>query len=153
MRLFERQAGNVRRKALTYPYKALTLPTCDQGKTLMQKCILIYEDDLEILQLCRTILAPSGYRIETLSHCDNIVADIEQLHPDAILMDLWIPEIGGEQAIALLKERVGNRDIPVILFSANDEIEAISKRVQAKGFLKKPFDIATLKEMVAFALS
>ena len=59
-------------------------------------------------------------------------------------MDLWIPTIGGEKAVNLIKTNASSSHIPVILFSANAEIDVIVERTQANGFLKKPFDINTL---------
>ena len=43
----------------------------------MEKCILIYEDDPEILFLCKKILSKSKYRVETLSRCENVISDID----------------------------------------------------------------------------
>lgn len=113
-----------------------------------KKCVLIYDDDLEILNVCRAILNSSSYRVETNSTCENIISDIQNFHPDIILMDLWIPTIGGENAIRCMREDPKSKNIPVILFSANDEIEKISERVNADGFLKKPFDIHMFKETI-----
>ena len=71
-----------------------------------KKSILIYDDNTEILFLCKSLLARDNYRVETLTRCENVIDDIERLKPDLILMDLWIPEIGGEKAITILKENV-----------------------------------------------
>jgi len=114
----------------------------------MEKCILVYEDDLEILQLCKTILMSSGYRVEALSSCENILSDVEIIKPNLVLMDLWIPQIGGEQAILLLREKPEVQSLPVIVFSAHEDIEAISKRINATSYIKKPFDISTLKSAI-----
>ena len=112
------------------------------------KCVLIYDDDVEILFLCKAILSKSNYRIETLSRCDNVIEDIARIKPDLILMDLWIPEIGGEKAIDIVKKNPATQHIPMLIFSANAEIEAISKRVNANGFIEKPFDIIRFKEII-----
>jgi two-component system cell cycle response regulator DivK len=112
------------------------------------KCVLIYDDDLEILNVCKAILSSENYRVETLPNCENIISDINRIEPDIILMDLWIPTIGGENAIRCMQEDEKARDIPVVLFSANDEIEKISERVNATAFLKKPFDIHTFKQTI-----
>lgn len=119
----------------------------------MQKCILIYEDDPEILELCRTILSAFGHRVATRTRCEHIIQDIADLRPDAVLMDLWIPEIGGEEAITLLRGDAAARHTPVILFSANDEIEAISQKVNANAYLKKPFDIDDFKQIIEQVIS
>ena len=39
-----------------------------------EKCILIYEDDEEILFLCKTILQKNSYRVETMSRCEDVIA-------------------------------------------------------------------------------
>ncbi len=114
----------------------------------MKKCILIFDDDQEILFACKIILERGNYLVETRTCCDNIVADIIQIKPDIILMDLWIPEIGGKNAINLMKNNKDSQYIPVILFSANAEIEEICYRTNANGFLRKPFEIAALLDII-----
>ncbi|MEO9005137.1 MAG: response regulator [Ginsengibacter sp.] len=118
----------------------------------MQQCVLIYDDDIEILKVCRVILELQNYQVETLSNCNSVIEDISMIKPDIILMDLWIPEAGGENAIKTIHENSSTKHIPVILFSANDQIEIISKRVNATGFLKKPFDILALREIIKNSL-
>lgn len=118
----------------------------------MQKCILIYDDDLETLNVCRVILQQKSYRVETLSQCENIIEDIQNIKPDVILMDLWIPKIGGEKAVMMMKQNAATSQVPVILFSANDDIEKISTKINASGFLKKPFDISVFLQMIEAVL-
>ncbi|MDB5279254.1 MAG: response regulator receiver protein [Ferruginibacter sp.] len=115
----------------------------------MEKCILIYEDDMDILFFCKQFLSQNQYRVETLSRCENVISDIESIKPDLILMDLWIPVIGGEKAIFLIKQNPSTQHIPVLLFSANAEIKEICKKINADGYIEKPFDIQTLKETIA----
>ena len=114
----------------------------------MQRCVLIYDDDIEILKVCKVILEMQNYDVKTLFSCENIIDDITEIKPDIILMDLWIPTIGGEDAINMMRNNPLTKHIPVILFSANDEIEKISKRVRANGFLKKPFDILIFRQTI-----
>jgi DNA-binding NtrC family response regulator len=111
---------------------------------IMKKCILIFDDDPEILLVCKIILEKRNYQVETRLLCDDIIEDICLVKPDIILMDLWIPTIGGEKAINLMKKNEATSHIPVILFSANTDISTIVDRTNANGFLQKPFDINTL---------
>ena len=114
----------------------------------MKKNILIYDDDEEILLLCRAILEQCDFEVRTLSRCENILHDIQSFQPHLILMDLWIPDIGGEKALTIAKQNDTTRNIPIILFSANDNIKQISKKVNADGYIEKPFDISTLIDTV-----
>lgn len=110
--------------------------------------ILIYDDDEEILMLCRAILERENFEVETLPCCDNILGDITEIKPDVILMDLWIPNIGGEKAIAIAKKDEDAAKVPILVFSANNDIQTISEKVNANGFLEKPFKIASLLAVI-----
>ncbi len=114
----------------------------------MKKTILIFDDDQDILSVCRVILEKQNFHVEIKTYCDNIIEDAITTEPDLILMDLWIPVIGGENAVFLLKNNSPTQHIPVILFSANVDIAKISKRVNANGFLRKPFDLNELLEII-----
>jgi CheY-like chemotaxis protein len=94
--------------------------------------------------VCKIILEQRNYEVATRIFCDDIIEDINQVKPDIILIDLWIPMIGGEEAINLMKNNSITRHIPIILFSANAEINNIARKTNANGFLRKPFDINTL---------
>lgn len=115
---------------------------------IRDKCILIYEDNYEVLILCKTILSRKKYRVETRLRCEDVINDIHHIQPDLILMDLWIPEIGGEKAISLIKANPATRNIPMLLFSANPDIKEICKKINADGYLEKPFDIQTFLAVI-----
>ncbi len=114
----------------------------------MKKCILIFDDDIEILTVSKIILEQYNYRVETRICCDDIIKDIATVKPDMIIMDLRIPKIGGEQATRLAKSEKATKDIPIIIFSANTEIEQVCERANADGFLKKPFEVKNLLSIV-----
>lgn len=113
-----------------------------------KKNVLIYDDDQEMLFVCKVILERQNYHVETRERCENIIQDLIELKPDIILIDLWIPSIGGEKAVSLIKNNEDTKHIPVLLFSANDEIEKIYKRTNANGYLKKPFEISALTQII-----
>ena len=114
----------------------------------MKKKILIYDDDQEILLLCKAILSKYDFVVETLSTCENILTDIQKLYPDIILMDLWIPQIGGEKAIEIIKQNETTKQLPVLIFSANADIKEISEKVNADGYIEKPFSISSFIETI-----
>ena len=119
----------------------------------MEKCILIYDDDLEILAVTKIILEKHHYHVETRTRCDDIIKEVNEIKADLVFMDLWIPRIGGESALKQMKENEATRHIPVMLFSANDSIEEVCKRSNANGYLKKPFTIDTLIQLVEHNIS
>lgn len=114
----------------------------------MKRNILIYDDDEEILLLGKAILGGFGFVVETLSRCENILNDIKSIQPHLILMDLWIPDIGGEKAIQIIKQNEATKNIPVLIFSANSDIQDICKKVNADGYIENPFIINTFIETI-----
>jgi two-component system cell cycle sensor histidine kinase/response regulator CckA len=71
---------------------------------------------------------------------------------DVILLDLTMPRLAGRAAFDRL--RAARPDVPVILFSGFDEIEATSEFEHGDlvGFIKKPFRPSELVEIVRGAL-
>jgi CheY-like chemotaxis protein len=114
------------------------------------KKVLLCEDDDEIIELTAIILQLNGYRVSVLKKCDHeIVQRVRLLQPDLVLMDLWIPDIGGENAIMQLKNDTQTKRIPVMVFSACSKAEEVAQRVQAQGCIMKPFAVNCLEEKIS----
>jgi two-component system cell cycle response regulator DivK len=109
---------------------------------------MICDDDHDILEVTAIILEQKGYRVVTYTDCNDIFDKIDEAKPDLILMDLWIPDMGGANVTMLLKSSDKTRNIPVVIFSANNDIAKVAEEVGADGFLKKPFDIKTLEQVI-----
>jgi DNA-binding NtrC family response regulator len=114
----------------------------------MAKRILIFDDDTDILAICSYILEEQGWDVHTRTNCNNIIETLEEIKPNVILMDNWIPDTGGIIATQLIKEHPSFKSIPVIYFSANNDIKTLAKQAGADTFLAKPFDISELEEVV-----
>lgn len=114
----------------------------------MDNCVLICDDDADILEVTKTILQLKGYHVETLMNCDDLVSKVEAMKPSVILMDLWIPDIGGGEATRLLKSNPATKDIPVVIFSANNDIEKVAMNAGANDYLRKPFEISDLEKVI-----
>ncbi|WP_296619999.1 response regulator [Marivirga sp.] len=112
------------------------------------KRILVYDDNIEILTMCKIFFKKYQYQVMTMTRCEDVINDVKSFKPHFILMDLWIPEIGGEKAIELLKGNPLTSNIPVVLFSANSDIKEICKRVNADGYIEKPFNLKEFKETI-----
>ena len=114
----------------------------------MAKRILIFDDDMDILSICSYILEEQGWEVHTRTHCNNIIETLTEVRPAVILMDNWIPDTGGIIATQLIKQHEEFRLIPVIYFSANNDIKTLAQKAGADTFLAKPFDINELEEVV-----
>src|SRR5690606_24223580 len=119
----------------------------------MSKRVMIFDDDLDILSMCSSILEEQGWEVFTSTHCNNIIENVEKVRHQVILMDNWIPEIGGIVATQTLKKHPEFKNIPVIYFSANNDIQSLAKQAGADTYLEKPFDLAELEDIINKATS
>jgi two-component system alkaline phosphatase synthesis response regulator PhoP len=114
----------------------------------MNKKVFIFDDNNDILELCTLILEDAGYEIKTSATSNDIVAQVSAYMPDLIFMDNWLPDVGGVEATQELKNHPELKHIPVIYFSANNDVKALAEKAGADNFLAKPFDIHAFEEIV-----
>ncbi len=114
----------------------------------MSKKVFIFDDNKDILELCTLILEGAGYETKTSSTSNHIIEQVAGYEPDVILMDNWLPDVGGIEATQELKRHPLYKDIPVIYFSANNDIKTLAETAGAESYLAKPFDIEQLEEIV-----
>jgi CheY-like chemotaxis protein len=112
------------------------------------KKVFVFDDNTDILDLCTIILEDAGYDIKTSSTSNNIVDQVMAYMPDIIFMDNWLPDIGGMDATKALKADPLLKDIPVIYFSANNDVKSLADQAGADGYLSKPFDIEELEIII-----
>jgi two-component system cell cycle response regulator DivK len=118
----------------------------------MEKSVLIFDDDVDILSILVYLLEEKGWKVNTRTTCANLIADIEETKPDIILMDNWIPDAGGKVATRKIKSHEEFKSIPVIYFSANNDVEKLSQEAGADTYLAKPFDLDELEEILSSVL-
>jgi CheY-like chemotaxis protein len=112
------------------------------------KKVFVFDDNTDILDLCTIILEDAGYDIKTSSTSNNIVDQVMAYMPDIIFMDNWLPDIGGMDATKALKADPLLKEIPVIYFSANNDVKSLADQAGADGYLSKPFDIEELEIII-----
>ena len=113
-----------------------------------QKKIIIFDDDDDILSICSFILEEQGWAVNAYADCNNIIDKVSAIRPDVILMDNWIPDDGGIIATQKLKQNDDLKNIPIIYFSANSDIELLANHAGAETYLAKPFDLDDLERVI-----
>lgn len=111
-----------------------------------QKTVVIFDDDADLLTIFHYIFEEMDWRVLSYQDCDQVVDIARNITPDLILMDNWIPSIGGIAATQLLKADRELSKIPVIYISANNDVMALSVQAGADAFIAKPFDFTELEE-------
>ena len=110
--------------------------------------ILVIDDDKPMLEIVKSILDNEGYVVETISNWKIVFDKIRQYKPDLIILDIFISGSDGRVICKELKKSKTTTNIPVILFSATNRLEAYTKDSNAQGYLKKPFETMELVNIV-----
>lgn len=114
----------------------------------MAKKILIADDDPAILDVVSIILEDAGYEVSSTEKGEELMAMHGDL-PDLILLDIWMLGKDGRDVCRHLKNTPHTRNIPVIIVSANRDIQKIASDCLANDFLAKPFEMDDLLSIIA----
>ena len=107
------------------------------------KKVLVAEDDTGITDVINLILTEAGYEILSTSDGKNIFKLLE-VRPHVVLLDVRLSGVDGREVCKKIKASRKFSDIPVILFSADPNIEMIARQAGADAFIRKPFDMDEL---------
>ncbi len=101
--------------------------------------ILVVDDDLHVRRLLHATLARAGYGVVEAKTGREALDLAASDHPDAVLLDLGLPDRDGLELVALLKSRA---NVPVLVVSAreatDDKVAALD--LGADDYVTKPFD-------------
>ena len=89
--------------------------------------IAIIEDDPVISQMYRTKFEADGFEVELAINGKHGIALVESFLPDLILLDLQMPEMGGAEALEIIRKNDWGKNIPVIILTNMGEEESPKK--------------------------
>jgi len=119
------------------------------------KKILIADDDENIRSSLGSILTIEGYSVVTAENGEETLEKIKSELPDLLILDLMMPEMDGASVAHDLNSKVSGKKIPIIIVSGlvlEDSAKGIDTKNTNAMFLKKPFEITELIDLVAKAL-
>ena len=117
--------------------------------------VLVIDDEEDIREVARLSLELVGqYQVLTASSGRDGLDSARSHRPDAILLDVMMPDMDGPAALAELRADPSTRDIPVLFLTAKTQHAERMRLAQlgAAGILTKPFDPLKLSADVASAL-
>ncbi len=113
--------------------------------------VLVIDDEYQILRALRTILTARQFRVSTASTGEEGLALAAASQPDAIILDLSLPDMDGVEVCKRLREWTHT---PVIVLSVReseaDKVQALD--AGADDYLTKPFGIDELLARIRVAL-
>lgn len=108
--------------------------------------ILVVDDEEDILELVRYNLAKEGFRVQCVDSGEQGMKLATEDPPDAILLDLMLPGLGGLDVCRQLKNNPITRHIPVLMLTAKGEEADIVTGLElgAEDYIVKPFSLRVL---------
>ncbi len=122
---------------------------------MQRKKILVVDDEEHIREVASVSLELTrGWQISTAGSGAEALRLAPEIQPDAILLDVMMPEMDGPTTFHRLQSDPATRDIPVIFLTA--KVQAADRRrftdLGVRSMIAKPFDPLRLATEVATAL-
>jgi DNA-binding NtrC family response regulator len=114
--------------------------------------ILLVEDDANTRAAAEGILRSAGIQVRAVASGEEALACLESVSPDAVLLDLGLPGLGGREVLRSLRERLRHAPVIVLTAERGAEVAVECMKAGAWDYLVKPVDGVRLLTTLANAL-
>jgi two-component system KDP operon response regulator KdpE len=113
--------------------------------------LLIVDDDPDFIGLAKVILRKEGFNVASASDCQTALEKCLEISPDAILLDLMMPDVDGFDIYERIKSMT---KVPVIMITANADPQNAVKGLNSgiEDYVSKPFHNAELVARIQSAI-
>jgi two-component system phosphate regulon response regulator PhoB len=108
--------------------------------------ILVVDDERDIAELLQYNLQKSGYRVSVARNGRSAVEMAVGTTPDAIILDVMLPELSGTEVARRLRTNPVTATVPILMLTAKGEEvdQVVGLTVGADDYVTKPFSIKVL---------
>jgi DNA-binding response OmpR family regulator len=106
-----------------------------------KKCILVVDDEPDVLQLVSSNLKSAGFDVIKAADGVSALAQARNALPSLIVLDLMLPEMSGLEVCRVLKKEPSTSRIPIIMLTGKAEVvdRIVGLELGADDYLAKPF--------------
>lgn len=121
---------------------------------MIQKTVLIIEDEEDAADMFAEMMRVSGYRVLKTSSSTPALTMMSAEKPDVVILDIMMPEISGLDILRQMRHDPVLANIPVVVVSAKSLPADIKIGMEAGAsiYLTKPVGFIELKEAIERAL-
>jgi two-component system OmpR family response regulator len=120
---------------------------------MSQGSILIVDDEPDIGTMLADDLRPQGYKVDVALHGGDAVMLASLERPDAVILDLMLPEVSGEHIFQQLRALDDSIAIVLLTGMADESVARALLRAGAFDYLRKPPDFERLHTALALAVA
>ena len=110
----------------------------DRTQKIHRARILIIDDDVDLIDLLKITLRQAGFDVASASDSESALTQVVEVNPDAILLDLMMPQMDGWSIYRQLRA-LTQALVIVISASANQDYAVRSLEMGAQDYITKPF--------------
>jgi CheY-like chemotaxis protein len=114
--------------------------------------VLVIDDNQRMLQLFERYLVSEGYGFRGAMGAQEALDALDDIHPDAIILDIMMRDVDGWQLLQTLRARPDMDLVPIIVCSILDEKD-LAKALGADCYIKKPVSQENVLSAVRAALA
>jgi two-component system cell cycle response regulator DivK len=129
-------------------HEAPTL-TGSRGLGSRSPLVLVVDDDADARDIYSECLAHLGYRVLTEASGEGAVTAASRMHPDAILMDVSMPGMGGIEATRRIRsDPSGGHCLIIVITAYGASMFAEARRAGCDAYFCKPFNAFALDDVL-----
>ena len=108
--------------------------------------VLVIDDSEPVREVIGSMLSRLGHEPLNAADGEEGIATYEQTHPEAVLLDLLLPDVSGLEVLRRLRE--ADPAIKVAMLTAQRERDTVLKALDlgARDYLTKPVTLTRLKD-------
>lgn len=116
----------------------------------MTRRVLLIEDEANIAEAIRFLLARDGYQVDLRHDGREALAAVAELAPDLVILDLMLPGLSGLEILTSLRADAATLALPVLMLTAKGQgrDREAAERAGASAFMAKPFDNTEMRAAV-----
>lgn len=115
--------------------------------------LLVVDDEIEIANLLAEFFTSLGYQVDVAHDADAALAAAARRRPDAVVLDVAMPGISGEEVLARLHRLHPALPIVMLTGQADDQTARRLLRSGAFDFVAKPVQLTVLERIVMTAVT
>jgi DNA-binding response OmpR family regulator len=112
------------------------------------KRVLVVDDEATIRELITDALREAGVAVDAAANGAEALRTMERNRPDAIVLDLMMPQLDAQGFVELMRLNTAFDGIPILVVTAAYAAADAAERLGAHACLTKPFELDELVALV-----
>jgi len=110
------------------------------------KRILVVDDELHMIRVVKLFLERAGYKVDTASNGQLALDSILLEPPDALLTDINMPHMTGQELCLALEKQLPGRKFPIFVMTSmtDRENKDWTRKIPNSSLLEKPVSMRVL---------